>query len=186
MIESEAGAAVKQAPWSGGAMINPTQYHEKIQAYTEGKDPLAMQHDAPGTIAELIAGIPEAALRQRPLPNKWSVVEIIAHMAEDELTSSWRYRQMIENSGCALAGFNQDEWARLGDYASWKPAEALQMFRLLREANLRMLRRLTADEWERFGTHEERGRITVRELARHMAGHDMNHMDQIRAILARS
>jgi hypothetical protein len=53
-------------------------------------------------------------------------VEIIAHLAEDELVSSWRYRQMIENSGCALSGFDQDEWARLGDYVSWKPADALQ------------------------------------------------------------
>ena len=53
-------------------MTNPAQYQDKIQAYTDGKDPLAMQHDAPGTIAELIAGIPEAALRQRPFPNKWS------------------------------------------------------------------------------------------------------------------
>jgi DinB family protein len=167
-------------------MPSPAQYKDKIQAYTEGKDPLAMQSDSPRIIAELIAGISETALRQRPFPNKWSVVEIIAHLAEDELTSSWRYRQMIENSGCSLAGFDQDEWARLGDYASWKPAEALQMFRLLREANLRMLRRLTADEWERFGVHAERGRITVKDLALHMAGHDMNHVEQIRAILAKS
>jgi hypothetical protein len=60
------------------------------------------------------------------------------------------------------------------------------MFRLLREANLRMLSRLTDDEWQRSGIHAERGRITVRDLARHMAGHDVNHVDQIRAILARS
>jgi hypothetical protein len=164
-------------------MPSAAQYQEKLQAYTEGKDPLAMQADAPRTVAELIAAIPEARLRERPSPGKWSVVEIIAHLAEDELSSSWRYRQMIENSGCALAGFDQDEWARLGNYRSWKPAEALEMFRLLREANLRLLHGLSADEWERYGVHAERGRITVRDLARHMAGHDMNHVDQIRAIL---
>jgi DinB superfamily len=164
-------------------MPSAAQYQEKLQAYTEGKDPLAMQADAPRIVAELIAAIPEARLRERPSPGKWSVVEIIAHLAEDELSSSWRYRQMIENSGCALAGFDQDEWARLGNYRSWKPAEALEMFRLLREANLRLLHGLSADEWERYGVHAERGRITVRDLARHMAGHDMNHVDQIRAIL---
>jgi DinB family protein len=164
-------------------MPSAAQYQEKLQAYTEGKDPLAMQADAPRIVAELIAAIPEARLRERPSPGKWSVVEIIAHLAEDELSSSWRYRQMIENSGCALAGFDQDEWARLGNYRSWKPAEALEMFRLLREANLRLLHGLSADEWERYGVHAERGRITVRDLARHMAGHDMNHVGQIRAIL---
>jgi len=93
---------------------------------------------------------------------------------------------MIENSGCELSAFDQDEWARLGNYASWKPSDSLKMFRLLREANLRMLDRLTADEWERFGLHAERGRITVRDLARRMAGYDINHLDQIRTILSKS
>jgi hypothetical protein len=166
-------------------MPSPAQYTARLEAYTEGKDPLAMQADAPGILAELIEGLPEHALRRRPMPDKWSVGEIIAHLAEDELTSSWRYRQMIENSGCALPAFNQDEWARLGDYASWRPADALQLFRLLREANLRMLNRLTEEEWNRFGLHGERGKLSVRDLARHMAGHDMNHLDQVRAILVK-
>ncbi len=167
-------------------MATPTTYGGKLEAYTEGKDPLAMQADAPGILAKLIEGVPEPALRRRPLPDKWSVGEIIAHLAEDELTSSWRYRQMIESSGCALSAFSQDEWARLGDYASWLPADAMQMFRLLREANLRMLSRLTDEEWNRFGVHAERGRISVRDLAGHMAGHDMNHLEQVRAILGKA
>jgi len=90
---------------------------------------------------------------------------------------------MIENSGCALAAFDQERWARLGDYATWSPWVALQMFRLLREANVRMLKRLTSEEWERSGIHAERGRITVRDLAQHIAGHDINHIEQIRSIL---
>jgi hypothetical protein len=49
---------------------------------------------------------------------------------------------------------------------------------------VRMLERLSKGEWERFGVHSERGRISVRDLARHMAGHDMNHVDQIRSILS--
>jgi DinB superfamily len=93
---------------------------------------------------------------------------------------------MIENSGCPLAGFDQDKWARLGDYSSWKPADALQLFGLLREANLRLLKQLKAEEWARHGMHAERGKISVRDLARHMAGHDMNHVDQTRTILAKS
>jgi hypothetical protein len=114
---------------------------------------------------------------------KWSVRAILAHLAEDELVSSWRYRQMIEHSGANLLGFDQDEWARLGDYDSWTPREALEMFRLLREANLRMFVRLTAEEWQRWGIHAERGRITVEDLARHMAAHDVNHINQVRRLL---
>ena len=57
------------------------------------------------------------------------------------------------------------------------------MFRLLREANLRMFARLTPEEWQRYGMHAERGRITVEDLARHMAAHDVNHIDQVRRLL---
>jgi len=101
-------------------------------------------------------------LQERFLPHKWSVGEIIAHLTQDELVSSWRYRQMIENSGCVLSAFDQDAWARLGDYSSRKPWDSLLLFRLLRETNLRMLNQLTANEWERFGLHAERGKIMVR------------------------
>jgi uncharacterized damage-inducible protein DinB len=170
----------------GDDMAHITTYQSRLDAYTEGKDPLEMQSRTPALLTELIAGVSLEELRRRPLPEKWSVTEILAHLAEDELASSWRYRQMIENNGCALAGFDQDKWARLGHYSSWSPADALQMFRLLWEANLRMLNQLTNEEWARHGMHAERGEISVRDLARHMAGHDMNHVEQIRTILGRS
>jgi hypothetical protein len=72
----------------------------------------------------------------------------------------------------------------VGDYASRVPQESLELFRLLRAANLQFLQRLTPEQWECFGIHAERGRITVRELAAHMAGHDINHIEQVRKILA--
>jgi hypothetical protein len=162
----------------------PEQYRKRLAKYIEGEDALRLQHEAPRTLARLVEGVPEERLRRRPAPKKWSVVEILAHLAEDELSSSWRYRQMIEHSGEKLMGFDQDEWARLGDYHSWNASDALEMFRLLREANLRMLSLLSAEEWERTGEHVERGRLNVRELANHMAAHDINHIQQIERLLA--
>jgi uncharacterized damage-inducible protein DinB len=164
-------------------MGHDEDYQAKLNAYVEGKDPLAMQSTTADVIAKLVANVSDQDLQTRPVPGKWSVAEIVAHLAEDELVTSWRYRQMIENRGCALASFDQDKWAQLGDYGSWNAAEALQMFRLLREVNLRMLRQLSAEDWDAFGVHAERGRISVRDLARHMAAHDGNHVDQIRVIL---
>lgn len=164
-------------------MASAADYQSQLLAYTEGKDPLALQGEAPDLLAALVSGVDDTTLKARPAPGKWSVSEILAHLAEDEITSSWRYRQMIENPGVDLAGFDQDLWARLGRYVTWTASDALQMFRLLREANLRMLKALTSEQWECHGQHAERGRITVRMLARHMAGHDLNHIDQVRRIL---
>src|SRR6185369_7908730 len=93
-------------------------YQERRDSYVEGKEPIAMQREAPRTLAGLIEGATDEALSREPAPGKWPVRAILAHMAEDELTSSWRYRQMIEHSGVTLPGFDQDEWARLGDYES--------------------------------------------------------------------
>ncbi len=169
-------------------MPTPTaadEYKDRLAAYVKDKDPMAMQRDAPATLARLIERVPTETLKQSPAPGKWSIAAILAHLAEDELASSWRYRQMIENNGTPLSGFDQELWARLGDYDSWDPRVALEMFRLLREANLRMLTNLTPEEWQRFGMHSERGRMTVKDLAAQMAGHDMNHIEQVRRILAR-
>jgi len=160
------------------------EYKVRLAAYTEGKDPIAMQGLAPRTLAQLIEGVAEGKLGLRPAPNKWSVTEILAHLAEDKLTSTWRYRQMLEHEGPELLGFDQVMWARLGNYGSWKAHEALEMFRLLREANLRMFAQVTPEQWQRYGVHAERGKLTVQELCGHMAAHDMNHIDQVRSILA--
>jgi DinB family protein len=73
-------------------------------------------------------------------------------------------------------------WARLGDYGSLAP-QSLALFRLLRSSNLQFLEQLAPEQWECFGIHAERGRITLRDLATHMAGHNLNHTEQIRKLL---
>jgi hypothetical protein len=148
------------------------------------RDPLQLQRQAPDILAQLIHHVSGERLKTRPRSDKWSVGEILAHLAEDEVPIAWRYRQMVEHSGIELSGFDQDFWAQAGGYNSRDPQESLALFRLLRNANLQFLEALTTDQWKSFGIHAERGRITVRDLAIHMAGHDMNHIEQVRRILA--
>jgi hypothetical protein len=160
------------------------EYLERIREHSQGKDPLVLQRNTLEVLAALIASQSAEQLMSRPRPDKWSVGEILAHLAEDEIATAWRYRQMVEHSGIDLAGFDQDMWARLGDYKSRPPQDSLELFRLLRLANLQFLEQLSPEQWECHGIHAERGRITVRDLAVHMAGHDANHIEQIRKILA--
>lgn len=159
------------------------QYRRRLEGYVEGADPLRIQQLTPARLARLIEGISAQKLRRRPARDKWSIVEILAHLAEDEFASSWRYRQMIEHDGVTLFAFDQELWAGLSNYATWNAHEALELFRLLRAANLRMLRALSPEHWEHSGSHVERGTLTVRDLARHMAAHDINHTKQIEALL---
>lgn len=164
-------------------MPDSAAYLARIQEISKGKDPVAMQRETPGAIAGLIRGKSDEQLRRRPRPGKWSAGEIIAHLAEDEMATGWRYRQMVEHGGLDLGAFDQDLWADLGDYAARSPQESLELFRLLRQANVQFLARLTPQQWECGGVHAERGPITIRGLVGHMAGHDANHLEQIRNIL---
>lgn len=160
-----------------------SDYLARIRELASGGDPLQTQAQTAGILADLIAGVSNARLIERPAPGKWSVAEILAHLAEDEIATAWRYRQMVEHSGIELAGFDQDLWAKTGNYAGRDPHESLALFRLLRGVDLEFLGGLSAEQWNCFGIHAERGRITVMDLATHMAGHDSNHLEQIRKIL---
>jgi uncharacterized damage-inducible protein DinB len=164
-------------------VADTTDYLTRIRDYVQGKDPLELQRQTPAVLAETVAKASDEQLTTRPSKDKSSVGEILAHLAEDEIATAWRYRQMVEHTGLQLAGFDQELWARIGDYASRAPHESLALFRLLRNANLQFLEHITPEQWECYGIHAERGRITVKDLVVHMAGHDANHVEQIRRIL---
>ena len=61
----------------------------------------------------------------------------------------------------------------------------MQLFRLLRDANLRLLDRLTPEQWQLGGVHSERGPMTIAELARQIAGHDINHVAQVEKLVGK-
>jgi hypothetical protein len=166
-------------------MESPEQYKARILALVEGKDSLTVQREAVKDLTQLIAGIPAERLHQHPAPDRWSVAEILAHLSETEIVSSWRYRQMIEHDGAPLPSYDQDLWEALGEYSSRDPEKSLQVFQSLREANLRMFDRLSPEQWQRHGIHAERGRMSVADLAHQVAGHDINHIEQIRKAIAR-
>jgi hypothetical protein len=94
-------------------MPGTKQYLEHLTHLTAGKDPVEIQASTVSAILVLIQSESEERLHIRPASGKWSVVEIIAHLAEDEVVVSWRYRQMLEHTGCALGGFDQEKWAVL-------------------------------------------------------------------------
>ena len=166
-------------------METPLQYKTRILALMEGKEPIAVQAVTYRRVAALVHEASPDALRTRPAVDRWSVAEILAHVAEAEIVSTWRYRQMLEHNGCPLPGYGQDLWANLGQYASRDPRESLESFRLLRETNLHMFKRLSPEQWQCHGVHAERGPMTVRDLAAQIAGHDLNHVTQITSILSK-
>ena len=158
------------------------QYKARILGHVAGREPLSLLAAAPDTLATLLAAVPPALCARRPAPGKWSIQEIVAHLADDELVGAYRIRLILAAPGTAIQAFDQDHWAETGHYAATDPRRTLALFRELREANLALLYRLSPPEWERAGVHAERGVESIREIATYYAGHDLNHFAQIEAI----
>jgi len=162
----------------------PQQYIARIRGYVEGKQPLKVQAASAKRLAGLIKGVPTAKLRKRPAPEKWSVAEILAHLADTEIVCSWRMRLILGAPGTPVAAFDQDSWVTSGHYEKRDPRKAVEQFRLLREANLALLKSLTPEQWKHFGIHSERGEESIERIAQMFAGHDLNHIQQIERILS--
>ena len=168
------------------ALMDPGEaaasYKARILGYQAGTDFLALQAAAPAKLASLVAGLSAEQLGRRPTPAKWSIQEVVAHLADDELVGGYRLRMILSSPGSALQAFDQDVWARTGRYYARDVSSSLELFRVLREANLALLRSLSADQWDKFGVHTERGVESIRDIAMYFAGHDINHFQQIDAI----
>ena len=159
------------------------EYTQRLLSYGEGKDPLRLQQAAPAKLAALLKGKTGKQLMRRPAPEKWSVAEIVAHLADAELAIAWRIRQILSNNAIPIQAYDQDIWARTFDYAHRDPRASLATFRTLREANLALLKSVSRKLWDNYGVHQERGNESVSHVVRMVAGHDLNHLQQVEAIL---
>ncbi len=160
------------------------QYIQRILGHVDGQDALTMQKATAGKLKKQIRGLGPKQLRWKPEPGKWSIAEIVAHLADAEIVASWRMRSIIGASGTTIQPFDQDVWTSVFQYAKRDAKQSVEVFRVLRENNLSMLKALPREDWEKFGMHLERGKETITHLTRMFAGHDTNHVRQIEGIVA--
>jgi len=158
------------------------QYIQRMLALIGEQDPLAVQAQTAGKLSGLIDGLTTAQLTTRPSPERWSIAEIVAHFADTELALGWRVRLILAQNGAVLQNVDQDAWAAALDYAHQDSHVSLNTFRVLRDANLAILRSLPAQAWDNYGMHEQRGKETLSHIVRLYAAHDLNHLAQIEKI----
>jgi hypothetical protein len=122
-------------------------------------------------------------LARRPEPDKWSVAEILAHLADSELVVAWRLRLILTSNGAPIQSYDQDVWATTFNYRRRDPRESLERFRVLRQSNVALLKAAPRNLLENYGMHSERGKETISHLMNLVAGHDLNHLQQIERIV---
>jgi DinB superfamily len=132
-------------------------------------------------VAVSITGAAGSEVDYVPEPGKWSIRQIVAHLADAEIVATMRVRQLIAEENPRLEAWDQNAWATNLDYARRKPSQSLETFRRIRGENYELLKDLPAAAFERAGQHSQRGQITLRQLLQLIAEHAENHATQLRA-----
>jgi uncharacterized damage-inducible protein DinB len=148
------------------------------------RDPLQVIAGTAKQLSSLMEKIGAQRAEQPPAPGKWSVREILCHLADCEAVFAFRLRQTLAQDHHVIQPFDQDQWAR--NYAAYTVPEALALFSAARQWNLALLRSLTPEAMDKQVTHPERGTMTFRAIVETMGGHDINHLRQIEAIADKS
>ncbi len=145
-------------------------------------NPLKTQAATPGTLARLTRGLTRTQLLHRPAPGKWSVHEIVCHLADTEVANAWRYRMVLAEDEVGLSAWDQDRWAAGHQYRRQDFRLALEQFRILRARNLGLLKVVGRMAWARTASHATFGTLSAEQMIIHLAHHDANHLGQIERI----
>jgi hypothetical protein len=127
-----------------------------------------------------ISSLSRREMLKRPAANKWSVQEVLAHLADvEELGMRARVAVMIELDNPTLPPFNQEARAIEHKYNTIAPKRSLASLAVQRRANVKWLRKLHPAQLKRRGVHQTVGTLCVEELITEWAFHDLGHLKQI-------
>lgn len=162
----------------------PPDYIARMLAHLEdqGQQPLTVMGETPGRLRVAVTGLGEEELARAEGPGKWSIAQVVQHLADCEWVLGFRFRKVAAENDVILPFFNQDAWAQELNFGPQDTGQALADFEALRGINLRFLRGLPADRLARAGHHPERGDESIEYMIRLYAGHDLAHLRQIERI----
>lgn len=144
-------------------------------------DPLVVIRETAPRLEKAVRSHSAEVLNRRPAPGKWSVREVLCHLADCEVVFAFRLRQALAEQHHVIQPFDQDRWAET--YASYEAPAASAVFSALRSWNLAFLAGLKPEAFAKTLNHPERGDMTLQTVVETMAGHDVNHLRQIDSIL---
>jgi len=152
--------------------------------FLEGREPAALVREFPGKLSEVMERLGAEGWGRRLAPGKWTVAEILCHLADTEIAFGFRWRQALAEENHVVQTFDQDLWAPR--YPTTPGDEALRTFLAVRRWNVLLLDRLNAADWRRPVMHPEQGTLEFETLVGIMAGHDLNHLAQLETIASQT
>jgi uncharacterized damage-inducible protein DinB len=141
------------------------------------RDPQQVIAETPLRLMRVLEALTPEEIEAQPAPGKWSVREVVAHLADCEIAWSWRLRQALAEEHPAIQPFDQEAWSRV--YAAYSLAQARACVEALRAWNVAFVGALSDADKQRPVTHPERGEETLGSILQIMAGHDLHHLERL-------
>lgn len=127
----------------------------------------------------LLSGVPESRGNFAYAPSKWTLKEMVGHVADAERVFSYRALRIARGDTIPLPGFDQDPWVPTSGAAARTLADLLGELRVVRASTLMLLRHLPQAAVTRIGTASDKP-VSVRAMAWIIAGHERHHIGIIR------
>lgn len=138
--------------------------------------------EAGGTLVREFYDLDEDSLCQRPNDDDWSLKEIAAHLRDNEQLAVKQIAAFVERGGARLPAWDVEILPQERDYRSSDIDELLSELRMLRRQTTHLLWGVSTYEWESAADHPYRGKVTLEEIARELAQHDLEHLWQVRRL----
>ncbi|HXT21709.1 MAG TPA: DinB family protein, partial [Thermoanaerobaculia bacterium] len=139
IVESQFANNFAEAQQPGGT----TGYVRALLDLLGDRDPLTVVEATPAALELTVVGLDDERLRRPEKPGKWSIAEVVAHLADSELVWGYRLRRVLADDRPRITGYDQDAWAARLRYRDAALADSLALFKALRPANLRLVRAAT-------------------------------------------
>jgi len=115
----------------------------------------------------------------RPATDRWTIHEIIIHITDSEANSYIRCRRFIFEPGEALMAYDENQWAKVLDYAGQSMDVSLELFRWLRQASYELIQNIPEEVWRHEAYHPENGTMTMDDWLDTYESHVRNHIAQM-------
>lgn len=132
-------------------------------------------------LATTTTGAAGAELDFKAAPEKWSVRQIVCHLADSEMYAAMRFRRVIAESNPTIEWYDEQAWAENLDYGRRKISQGVETFRNARGETYELIKGLPAEAWSRPYVHSRYGPNTLGGLLKIYTEHLENHVTQIRA-----
>jgi hypothetical protein len=143
---------------AGTAAADAQGYTKALLAVLGDRDPLAVMGELIPWLDQRVRGLDDARLRRPEKPGKWSVLEVVQHLADTELVYGYRVRMILTQDTPPIPGYDQDAWAREFHYRDLPVGEVLAQVGALRAANLRLYRSVARTSCGAPGSTRSAGR----------------------------